>query len=165
MEDDFQMLKCLFWQLLQKTEACVARITRRDVEHWCKRAQMHRKQGKQKPERIDTGEIVEPREESLEHSKAYVVKLHNYTWPNCVCLCAGLYTQAYHCCPLHLSFLSILRYLFCNCYVNMLSEEIVWTNMFVRHYGVSETYMIGVKQILSSLFTIRVVLHSLDRVV
>lgn len=39
MEDDFQMFKCLFWQLLQKAETCIARTTKRDVKHWCKRDQ------------------------------------------------------------------------------------------------------------------------------
>lgn len=55
MEDDFQMLECLFWQLLQKTETCLARTTRRDVEYWCKRDQAHGKPGKQNSESIDTG--------------------------------------------------------------------------------------------------------------
>lgn len=66
MEDDFQMLKCLFWQLLQKTETCLARTTRRDVKHWYKWDQAHGRQSKQNPESIDTGKIGEPREQNSE---------------------------------------------------------------------------------------------------
>lgn len=150
MEDDFQMLKCLFWQLLQKTETSLARTTRKDVKHCCKREQAHGKQGQQNPESIDAGKIAELRAKVGDPINCVEWKHVTLGWDAHTIL-------SLLCTTLTPSFTLTIFPVTID--VNMLGKFFL-ANMCVTYYGVSKTWMSGVKQIclqfLCSVFTTRV---------